>query len=190
MFRDRRSLLVTGLLILLAAATWWLKEGAEPEVRFEHRPAHTPDYWVDRLSARTTDETGRNRRILSAESMRHYPDDDSTELTSPELLLLEPGKPHWRIRAESGWVSPDGELILLQGEVTVDRDAAEGIDPMHLTTRDLRIQPDDEYAETEQPVRGESGPNWVESRGMQVWLRQPVRIKLLAEVRARYEVNP
>jgi len=190
MYPDRRGLLIGVLLCALVAGSWWLKLNVDSDQRLEQRPPHAPDYWVDRLSARTTDETGRVRRILSATVMRHYPDDDSTELEAPELLLLEPGKPPWRIRSENGWVSPDGELVLLRGEVTVEREAADGVLPLNLRTRDLRIQPQQEYAETEHAVRGESGPNWVESEGLQLWLRQPVRIKLLAQVRARYEVNP
>jgi lipopolysaccharide export system protein LptC len=109
---------------------------------------------------------------------------------APELLVFEGDLPPWRIRSERGWVSPDGELVLLLGEVHIDREEGPTTQPVHLVTRDLRVQPKDEYAETDQPVRSESGPHWVESRGLQAWLRAPVRIKLLAEVRAYYQVRP
>ncbi len=186
----RREILAVLLLVAVAAASWWLKQSVEPAVRFEPRPANAPDYWVERLNTHTTDALGRTRRVLSAASMRHFPGDDSTELTAPELLLLEPGRPPWRIRAESGWVSADGELVLLRGAVKVDREAGDGVMPVSLRTRDLRVQPKQEYAETEYEVYAETPSGEVRSRGMQVWLREPVRIKLLAEVRARYEVKP
>ena len=80
--------------------------------------------------------------------------------------------------------------MLLLGEVQIDREEAEDVRPVHLVTRDLRVQPKDEYAETDQPVRAESGASWVESTGLQAWLREPVRIKLLADVRGYYEANP
>lgn len=190
MFHDRRPFILGTLLAALAAGSWWLSRGIDEEQERRPNAAHTPDYWVERLSARTTDAEGRLRRQLHAESMRHFPDDESTELTRPEMLLLEPGRPPWRIRSEQGWVSPDGELVLLQGEVHVDREEGEGTRPIHLVTRDLRVQPKEEYAETDQPVRARSGPNWVESNGLQAWLREPVRIKLLADVRGYYEVDP
>ena len=176
-------------LLALAAGSWWLRQGEEDTTPRQAHPAHTPDYWIDGLSARTMDAQGRPRRLLQAESMRHFPDDDSTELTRPELTLLEAEGPPWRIRSELGWVSPDGELVLLQGEVHIERSGDGEARPLHLVTRDLRVQPKDEYAETEQAVRIDSGPHWLESNGLQAWLREPVRIKLLADVRGHYDVD-
>jgi lipopolysaccharide export system protein LptC len=60
---------------------------------------------------------------------------------------------------------------------------------MHLVTRDLRVQRKAEYAETDQPVSANSGTSQVEAVGMQAWLGEPMRIKLLSRVRGRYEVN-
>jgi lipopolysaccharide export system protein LptC len=184
-----RPLALGALLLALAGGSWWLTQSRQDAGQRQPSPPNTPDYWIDGLVARTMDENGRPRRLLNAESMRHFPHDDSTELTRPELLLLEPGRPTWSVRSELGWVSPDGELVLLQGEVHIDREAAAGVRPTHLVTRNLRVQPKDEYAETDQPARLESGSHWVESIGLQVWLREPVRIKLLADVRGHYEVN-
>ena len=97
---------------------------------------------------------------------------------------------YWRVRSERGWISSDGALILLQGEVHIERDAREGAHAMHMVTRDLRVQPKDEYAETDNPVQVRSGASWLESTGLQAWLREPVRIKLLADVRGHYEADP
>ncbi len=178
------------VLLALAAGSWWLTQSLGEEPERHPRPPHTPDYWIEDFTALTMDEQGLPRRRLSAASMRHFPDDESTELTRPEMLLLAPGKPPWQVRAETGWVSSDGALILLQGEVHIDREEGEEVPPLHLVTRDLRVQPKDEYAETDSPVRANSGANSLESTGLQAWLREPVRIKLLADVRGYYEANP
>ena len=61
---------------------------------------------------------------------------------------------------------------------------------MNVVTRDLRVQPKHSYAETDQPVKVQSGPHRVEAVGLQAWLRPPVRIKLLGHVRGHYEVTP
>ena len=187
---NRRPIVLGVLLLALAAGSWWLAQGLEEEAERRPRPPHTPDYWIEDLTALTMDLQGRPRRRLSAASMRHFPDDESTELTRPEMLLLAPGKPPWRVRAEGGWVSSDGALILLQGEVHIDREEGEDVRPLHLVTRDLRVQPKDEYAETDSPVQMESGALWLKSIGLQAWLREPVRIKLLSDVRGYYEANP
>lgn len=188
---DNRNTAIFGVVLLaLAAGSWWLAQGLEEERELRPRPPHSPDYWIEGLTALTMDLQGRPRRRLSATAVRHFPDDESTELTGPEMLLLAPGKPPWRVRAERGWVSSDGALILLQGEVHIDREEGEGVRPLHLVTRDLRVRPKDEYAETDSPVRVRSGASRVESTGLQAWLREPVRIKLLADVRGHYQANP
>lgn len=187
---QHRTLILGTILLGLAAGSWWLRQETQTVVEHKPRPPHTADYWVEQLNALTTDAQGRPRQRLMADAMRHYPDDDSTELDRPKLQLLEPGRPSWHIRSESGWVSPDAELILLQGEVQIDRAAAKDVLPVHLLTRDLRVQPKEEYAETDQSVRADSGRSWVNAEGMQAWLREPVRIKLLSQVRAHYEVTP
>ncbi len=185
----RRTLSIGFLLSLLAAGSWWLQQNDEEQVQRRQRDAHTPDYWVEGLTVRSTDEQGRLQRILSAQTLTRYPDDGSTELTQPKLQLLEPGRPPWRIDSHSGWVSPDGKLVYLKGTVDISREASPGRLPVHLITRDLMVQPHDQYAETEHPVRIRSGEHWLKSVGLQAWLQTPVRIKLLADVRGHYEVN-
>jgi lipopolysaccharide export system protein LptC len=191
MMLNRRNWVVGLSTLALALGTWWLRQGTVEDRRGRTPlPPHTPDYWVEQLDTWETDPAGHPRRRLIAERLEHFPDDQSTLLDRPQLLLLEPGRPPWRLRAERGWVSPDGDLVLLQGEVHIDREAADDTLPIHLVTRDLRVQPEDEYAETEQAVRATSGPHRLDSTGLQAWLRPPVRIKLLANVRGHYEVTP
>lgn len=188
--RDRRTLFIGLFLILLAIGSGWLNLRTREEPPQGLRPPHLPDFWVEQLSALTMGADGRPAQRLAATSMRHYADDETTELTDPVLLVYEPNLPPWEIRSERGWMSADGELVLLQGEVHINRQVSDRSRSVHLVTRDLRVQPKEEYAETDQPVRAESGPHWVTARGLEAWLRAPVRIKLLAQVRGYYAVRP
>ncbi len=190
MIIDVRNLLLGGLLLLLTGGSWWLAQRSEREVPFQPEP-HSPDYYLENFTAITTGTDGRPQKQLTAERMMHYPDDDSTELTQPRMTLYDAERrPPWRIRSEQGWVSGDRQLLLLQGQVNIDRDAAPPeVRPLHLVTRDLRVQPENNYAETDQDVYASSDRSWVKARGMQVWFSPPVRIKLLAKVRGHYEIN-
>jgi len=187
---NRSGIIFAAVLLVLAGGSWWLTQDLEEEPERRPRPPHTPDFWIEELSALTMDKQGQPRRRLNAAVMRHFPDDESTELEQPEIELLAPGKPPWLVRSEQGWVSADGDLVLLQGKVFIDREGDEEVRPVHLETRDLRVQPDDEYAETDNPVQIVSGSSRVESTGLQAWLREPMRIKLLADVRGHYENEP
>ena len=188
MISDHRNLLLGGLLAGLGLASGWLLHNRDQEPAYRPKP-HSPDYYLEGFNATTMGVDGKPDKQLSGERLAHFPEDDSTELKAPRMHVYEAEAPPWRIRSESGWISGDRQLILLQGKVNIDRDAAPGIRGFHIITRDLRIQPEENYAETDQQVFATSGDDHLESKGMQAWFAEPVRIKLLANVRGRYDPN-
>ncbi|MCP3868951.1 MAG: LPS export ABC transporter periplasmic protein LptC [Gammaproteobacteria bacterium] len=173
---------------LLAAGSWWLLQYNTEEPSYSPLP-HSPDFILEQFTATTMGLNGLPDKRLSAEEMRHYPDDDSTELIKPRMTVFEEKNPPWRITSDTGWISGDREIVLLNGKVQIDREEAPDIKPLHLTTTNLTIHPEQNYAETEEYVYLESRNSWAESTGMQTWFKKPVRIKLLADVRGRYEAE-
>ena len=79
--------------------------------------------------------------------------------------------------------------MVLEGDVTITREEAPGTQGVRILTRDLRVQPDTRYAETDQHVEIFRQNDWMESDGAQVWFTEPGRIKFLSNVRGRYEIN-
>ena len=77
-------------------------------------------------------------------------------------------------------------MVLLSGEVEINRPGSAEARDIHIVTRDLRVQPEQDYAETDELVTITSEQNWVRSTGMQAWLREPIRLKLLSQTRAHY----
>ena len=183
-----RNLLIGIVLALLAGLTWWL---AGQQQRPAHRAsgpgdAREIDYYLRDLDFTTFSEQGQPARRLQAPELRHYPDDDTTELDRPRLVIYKDEGPPWRVRSETGWVSPDGERVHLRGEVVIEREAAPGVRPMHIVTRDVRVEPERDYAETDEPVTVTSREDRIDAVGMQAWLRDPGRIKFLSQVRGHY----
>jgi len=185
---DYRNLALGILLSALATGSWWLNRDTEQELSYQPKP-HSLDYYIENFGVTAMGVNGEPDKRLSAQRMAHFPDDDSTELTAPRMTLYDENSPPWQIRSETGWVSGDKQLILLQCKVNIDRNGAPEIRPVHIVTRDLRIQPEENYAETDQDVFARSGDDRLESKGMQVWFTKPMRIKLLANVRGRYDPN-
>jgi lipopolysaccharide export system protein LptC len=180
-------------LILAAVAifAWWQRSGIErDEDTRTHSSDRRPDYTVDSFNATIMDATGRPDRRLSAQELRHYPDDDSTELDQPRLTLFNPGAPPWLIQSESGWVSADGEEVLLSGEVSIDREPDAASRALQLRTDELLVIPGDDYAETDRPMVAISGRDWLSSAGGgRVWFGNSVRIALAGRVRAQLSVE-
>lgn len=183
-----RGPLVAVALLALAAGSWWLTQGQDADTTPSGQAdeGRQPDYYVKGLALTTTDQDGNPTRSLSAAELRHFLQDESTELVQAALIIHTGSGTPWQIQAASGWVSADGELVLLKGPVTLNREGGPDNRPLSLETRDLRIQPREGYAETEEKVTVISDQDRVEAVGLQAWLKRPTRIKFLAQVKGRH----
>jgi len=177
-----RALLVL-IAVAVAAISWQLvqQEPLRKEALTRTGPRDI-DYYVTGLDVTRMTITGKPANRMRAENLRHYTDDETTELEKPHLTVYQADSPPWEVDAEQAWVSADGSLILLSGEVLIEREGDAENRPMRILTRDLRVQPDQDYAETDEKVRVESETDWLDAVGMQAWLRPPSRLKFLSQV--------
>ena len=182
-----RLFLLTALLALLLL-TWWALHppGSTGKRSLESSEKDRIDYFVRNLDLTTYDASGLPLRHLRAAALDHLEHSGKTLLTRPRLLLFEEGSLLWDVRSEKGTLSGDRQLLQLHGEVLVDRMQTPGLPAMQLQTRELQVNPQESYAETDQPVTVTSEENWIRARGMQAWLRPPGRIRFLANTRAYY----
>jgi lipopolysaccharide export system protein LptC len=79
--------------------------------------------------------------------------------------------------------------VLLTGEVIINRKGQGRLRPLRAVTSKLRVRPLENYAETDRHVRIDSRDDWLESDGAEIWFEEPVRMKFLSSVKARYEIN-
>lgn len=185
---QRNIIIISVLLLIVSGWSWWISEQPDENraAGDESAPDHTVDYYVRNFSVTTMTPEGQPARRLNADLMQHYLEDDTTKLDNPFLKIYNQGMPGWDVTAESGWISGDGELVLLSGEVEINRPGSENVRELRILTRDLRVQPNQDYAETDELVTITSERNWVRSIGMQAWLREPIRLKLLSQSRGHY----
>ena len=184
-----RIFLSGAVLLVLAAGSWWLAESGTDEKDRIEPAAHTPDYLLERFTIITLGDNGKPKQRLSAVQMVHFPYNESTQLAKPRLVFYADAHPPWRVNSEQGRVLGDGEILLFQGQVQIDRDEAPGFHPINILTSDLEVRPEDHYAETTKDVDAKSRGDRVQARGMQVWFNKPIHIKLLTMARGYYEVN-
>lgn len=84
---------------------------------------HDPDYIVTDSTLRKLDNNGNLRYTLHTAEIRHYPDDDTTEFTKPQLISQNAKKPTVTISAERGRATEKGEQIDLYDNVQILRAA-------------------------------------------------------------------
>lgn len=164
--RHAQQALPLVILILLAGLTMWL----ERTTRVEDRPAsgklrHDPDVIVDTFTLRRFDEKGEVQHTLHGRQLRHYPDDDTTELDAPLLVYRGKASPT-RITAEHALLTRDGKEAILRDNVRVLREAGPGNPQMTLETSLLHVYPDDEIAKTDEPVKMTHGKSVAHGVGL------------------------
>ncbi|MEW4981846.1 MAG: LPS export ABC transporter periplasmic protein LptC [Cycloclasticus sp.] len=177
-------------LAILAASTWWLAFTEEPEVEQQTiKPGHKIDYFLKNFEVLSMTLGGKPKQRIQAEYMQHFVDDDSTEMTQPIMTMYSPDKPDLHINSETGYISSDGELILLNGAVKIKRDALKNIAPLEIDTHNLRIQLPNDFAETDEFVKIKSGENTIQGIGLRAHFREPINIKILEKARGLHEIN-
>ncbi|MEJ2575418.1 MAG: LPS export ABC transporter periplasmic protein LptC [Gammaproteobacteria bacterium] len=177
------------LLLLVAGLTGWLAYDRSPSTEPAALPASvraaeviTRDTWFTTMGAE-----GLPARTLRAAEARYYGDALGTELAMPHLTVYREEGPPWEVYARRGWVKGDGASVRLEEDVVLERASAPGVRPARLTTERLRINLNDNYAETGAPVTIVSESDRVDAVGMKAWLGEPSRVKFLSMVRGYYE---
>ncbi len=184
----RRYRPILALVVIAAALLSWLLVGDDDAQRAATTQQDTReiDYTVTDLDVTRMTEAGLPAHRLRATLLHHFIDDQTTELTRPRLTVFQGDEPPWEVDAEQAWISPDGSLVLLSGEVVITRAAHANSPPVRMVTSEMRLQPRQDYAETDEKVRVETETDRLDAVGMQAWLRPPSRLKFLSQVKGYY----
>jgi lipopolysaccharide export system protein LptC len=194
-FSTRNNRIYLGLL-LCAALSAWLAEKfrADYENSQAERYAtqHSADYFSRGYLRKDLNLLGRLKSTLAAKQIVHYSDDGLTHIDHPILTLYNSQAtiPPWTVRSVAGTLSADGQQLLLQGQVWIDRTAAKGVREIHILTSNLRVQPKLSYAETADWSQLRSPPNHTEGQGLQITFKKPLFIKFLSNVKSYYAPHP
>ena len=173
--RDRTaSLFPLLMLVLLAALTFWLNrviEGDKP--RGPQR--HDPDYWVEGFEVRRFDMDGKLQHTIVADKLLHFPDDDTTIVTTPHITYHQ--QPPSEIFAAMAYIGRDGKEVDLVDKVRVVRHGQIGDSPPTvLETRTLKVFPDDERGRTEDPVVITQDKSILKGKGLEIDNRSGITV--------------
>lgn len=180
----------SGLLPLLAllAAAYWLNQQVQPlPAKPDSSKRHDPDFMVNNFSATSLNKQGTPHFMITAQKMLHYPDDDSTHLEAPQITSLSADRSALHASARNGSISGKGDEIFLRDDVKIIRAANARQSELVFTTNYLHIIPDQDLADTDQPVILVDAHNRISAIGMQLDNKTRV-IKLLAHVSSEHEI--
>ena len=185
--RNRLTALTPLMLVaLLAALTFWLDQIAQPSGRGTGGSRYDPDYVVEKLTAVSLSQAGAASYTLAAAKMVHYPDGDTTLLTTPRFISYASAKAPVTITSSEAVVSANGQHVYFQDDVRVTRAAHESASELVVKTTFLHVIPDDNLAMTDRAVTITDATGTVAAVGLE--LNNATRVlKLLSNVRGIYD---
>ena len=186
--RSRYWLPLLPLLALLAFVYWLDSQVQQEAVTADNNRRHDPDVIMGNFSAIKMDQQGVPRFLLSAQQLRHYPDNDSTEIELPRLTMLTAERPTVPMAGKRGVISSRGDEVIFQDNVSVVREAAGDQSALTLRTQYLRVLPDQDWANTDQAVTIVNANNTVHATGMEMDNKART-LKLLSHVRSEHLPN-
>jgi lipopolysaccharide export system protein LptC len=184
-----RKWFVPLLVAAIAGLSYWLfsKQPVEKPLPLS-RVQTAPDSFMENFSTLILDEQGQPHYELRAAHMAHYPDDDHSEFNTPHFTVHRPDGRRWEVWAEQGRAQNGAEQVLLSGEVLVQQRVDDST-RLEIRTRDLRVYPRDDYAETDEHTVIIRGEGRLQSEGLRADFRAG-QLQLLSQVRGHYEPQP
>lgn len=174
------------LIALVIGSTWLLHRLGDVDDKKDEIIRHDPDYYMENFTTTTMEEDGSLKNRLTADYMAHYPENDTTELNRPQLEVFRKDKQPLMIIADKGWVTSDNEVILLTGAVKIRENGQDGARKMEITTTDVRILTEQEYAETDKPATFTNRQSIITATGVRAFFREE-RVELLSNVQTTIE---
>jgi len=186
----RKALRYWPIVPLLLLAVWahnWVEDSPDPFVFEEtiNMRETQSDYYLEEFTTRKFDTTGALQYRVSGKSLIHFPEDDRSEITAPNVILLREGI-RWNITSASGQMLRDPDTFTLFGNVQIERDA-ESQDRMSIRTESLSVHPDNNEVSTDQPIEVVANGWRMSSIGLQSKIDDG-KLIFLSEVTGHYDV--
>ena len=183
-----QSVLVAALIVAAGAIGWVLYDLGVHTPVTTRTPPDAPEAYMENFVTVEMDGTGKPSRRIEASYMSYHAD-QTVELAQPRYTLFRPDGEPWHIRSERGHVSADGTVVWLLGNVDVWRNDGDGARDLDIWSEHLKVLPDTEYAETEEPVTIRTPGSMSTGVGMRAYLGES-RFQLISQVRTDVHRRP
>jgi lipopolysaccharide export system protein LptC len=159
-------------LILISAAlalgSLWLVEVMQRQTENSlPQPARTdPDFYVEKFNFVRMSKTGEARYNLTGTEMKHYPADDSYQVTNPIMHSYGKNRPPMVTRSLRAVVQNDNSEVHMYDDVHIDRPASATSQRFQLKTSYLLLLPDEDVMKTPRFVELQQGTSVLTGTGM------------------------
>ncbi len=207
MNKQRRYLVIVGLLALLAIILWQAPRSPLRDLVSDDEISPTKQYpvaYLNNIKTTQYNQQGQIAHTLTASKISHFEQtlqgkpSSYAILEKPNIIIFNTDKasePPWHASSTHGRSINHGEELILEGNVILKQQSFSGDNPAAtvkkkpltvITTEQLRIKPNQQYAETDKPVMIKNDFNTSTATGLTISLNTQ-RIEMLSKVRGHYE---
>lgn len=152
------------------------------------KPNNLPDAWMEMVDATLMNENGQVLMKIHAPKVVHYPENDTSKLTTPEFLLYGRRATPWRIQSGLAIANDGIKQIHLSKLVTLYHPQDDFQPATWVNTDKLVIHPKQRTAETMENVTLTQPNIHLKGKGLSADLESG-EIKLLSDTQGEYSFN-
>ena len=141
-------------------------------------------YYMTDAQLIVTGEDGQTRYRVRSDNVIQNTDDDTIDLDKVYVEYDPLSSIPWDLRANSGHIPPDRNIIELKGDVIAETRDDENT-PIVIRTDFLELNTDTYVAETDREVTIDYATNRVSATGMRAYFKED-RLQLLAKVHGNF----
>ena len=174
------------ILVLIALISLWLLLNKPEAPKTAASVQYSIDFGMTDFKLTVMDLDGKPSRVITGDTLYHYPENDRTEIYNPETLIITPQRDDWIIESDHAETEGEGEHILMTGNVIItNKDQPE----IQLLTEKLNLDTVNNTAYTDLPVTMKSPHGDTHSIGLHAALQEET-INLHSRVRGQYNAPP
>jgi lipopolysaccharide export system protein LptC len=185
----RQWLVLVLLAVLAAGSQWlvWILLRPDPGPGFVGPPRS--DYQLKDFDLRVLNERGVTSFVVRAPRLSRHPSDGSLTMDHPEILMTDAHGRPWRARSERGEVNQRADMLLLAGDVVLERHGDQAVPDLVMRTESLTTWPEEDRMASDAEVTIEQPGSILRGRGLRADLNQD-KFELLADVQAQFLPRP
>ena len=188
---DKKLLLLLLTIPLLSIILSWpilnssTRQGSKIVFPEQGNKSTAADSFFNHTTIINFGEDGLPKSKVIGKNLYHYPGNEDSQIVSPVITFFRAAGSPVLVTADRGWINEDGTRVLLKGHTNIERKQSTRNHYFRLETPELTVWPNDEYAETDKPVKITSESTVATGVGMKAYLDKE-HYYLLDNVKARH----
>ncbi|TAK77517.1 MAG: LPS export ABC transporter periplasmic protein LptC [Gammaproteobacteria bacterium] len=181
----KNTFITLSFTLIVGLAAWTTFMSYRPQTPNAAPPSNLPDAYMEDVVAVIMDKEGKPKMKIVTPKMVHYGENDTTQLTSPELTLYRQSPQPWHITSRYAKAMEGTDIVDFWDNVMILHTADKNNPATVVKTTALTVYPNKQTAETKEFITLEQPHLLVKAVGMQADMNTG-DIKLLSQTRGEY----